>query len=382
MIKHKGDPVAAVILLIMIASLVFYLFSIPEEVRQEILPPMLTYNNTWLVASSGVVPTDDDVSDVKMLSFPSITLDNTLRSEPTLLSNQFLISSGVYSLGFETLSFNIEDVDKISDAKVSFLITGKEGSGQLGISINGQRTYSAGPGKEQIIISLPKHVLQNGINYIQFTVTSPGLKIWQKNSYSLSSVNLHSNKYSSSLDSLSQSFSLSDEEVVNAESAELNMYVHSFPTAASLDINLNGVTLFKGVPASTFSLDIPANLLKTGQNQLTFSAGEGGSFGLSFVVLKVKTKTIEGGLNYFFTISSYDWNKVQGGAYTCEMVVRKTTGSSSAIIQLNSHTKSYYFSGGQVMADVCDYLQEGSNKLTVTSDEPLTLAEISVGIRP
>jgi len=113
--KYRSDPAAAVILLTILASIIFYLFSVPEVTRLDILGDISSYNNTWLSASPGDIPIDDISDDTKTISFPSIVLDNTLRSDPLLLSNQFSVSAGVYSSLPQALSFSIDNLGDVSD---------------------------------------------------------------------------------------------------------------------------------------------------------------------------------------------------------------------------------------------------------------------------
>ncbi len=382
--NYRHDPVAAVILLTILAALFFYIFSVPTEVREELLPSTVTYENTWLTSSPGGVPIQKAEIDFKLVTFPTTTVDNTLKAEPTLLSNQFSVSSGVYSAVPQAFSFNIDDTAAVYDVRVPLTVAGKSGSGRLEASLNGQKIYSASNViGEQAVIIIPTHLLQTGANSLTFSASSPGFKFWQSNSYVLSSATIEISRYSSNQASVARPFSLSSDEAANIESSELTMFVRRLSTVSTnLEVGLNGATLFSGIPPSTFSVDVPTNLLKSGQNDITFSVDEEGKYEMNFIVIRIQTETIKGGLDYFFTISSSDWRRVQGGAYTCEMLIRKTTGANSVVVQLNSHTGEYHFSAGEVKVDVCEQLREGSNKISITSDEALDLADISVGIKP
>lgn len=381
--RYRSDPTAAVILFAMLAALMFYFFSIPELSRQEILPPISSYNNTWLSAAPGNIPTQATATDTMTLNFPSIEVDNTLVSEPQLLSNQFAVFTGVYSSQPQTLSFTVDNINDVSDARLSFAVSSKGGDGVLSVIVNGQSVYSSEPFLGQnVIFTVPSSALRDGANTVEFTVSSPGFKFWRRNSYVISNTVLSLVSFSSTRATVIQSFSLSNEEVANAQNAELMMFART-EAAGNLEININGVTLFKGSPNPTFQIEVPVNSLRTGQNTVTFGADRGGKFDLSFVQIDIQTETVEEGVNYFFTIDSTDWERVQTGVFTCELIIRKNTGAETVLTQLNSFSRSYSFSpAGEIRANVCDQLIEGSNKITLSATEPLTLAQVSVGINP
>ena len=181
-VLYKYSSGAALIMLTMLIAILLFLFMVPTEVQEEYLGPSLKYNNSFLEASPGEVPVDRVSTDTRYVRFSTMNIDNTLQDEPEILSNQFTISSGTYSTTHNTVSFNINDLEDILDAKVQFTVMGREGSGNLKILLNGQVIYLASPALgEQVSVVLPTHLIQNGQNYIKITASSPGLKIWNSN---------------------------------------------------------------------------------------------------------------------------------------------------------------------------------------------------------
>lgn len=380
--RYRSDPTAAVILLTILAAIVFYLFSIPEVTRQDILGEVSTYNNTWLSAQPGEIVADASTMDFKEINIATTSVSNVLTAESVLLSNQFTTSAGVYSTDPETLSFNIDSLAEVSTANIAFTVSSKSGDGALTVSVNGRDIYSSEPAlAERVSIEIPPNVLHSGPNTVIFSVEGPGLKFWQRNEYLLTAANAELEVFGASTANIEHSFSLSGDEASNADGAELTMFSRQ-NSPGNLEVEMNGDLLFRGIPSPTFQLDVPVESIRSGQNTISFSVSEGGAYDLSFITLRVDTETVEGGSNYFFSIDSRDWSRVRSGEFTCELLIRKTSGADTVVAKLNAFSRSYTFVDGEVEADVCDQLEEGSNKLTLSASEDLDLTLVRVGIKP
>lgn len=376
--KYQSDPVAALILLTILASIIFYLFSIPEVSRQDILPPVSSYSTTWLQAGPGPIGSDIQVTKEKKIGFPPVTLDNTLKSDSDLLSNQVSVSRALYGAQPETLFFDFNS--EKANPHLSFVVTSVRGNGLLTIKVNGQTIYSSTPAIGSLMdIVIPENSVIDGQNTLVISTSSPGFRFWQTNDYTLSSINIGYNKFSGDSSSVTNTFSL-DQDII-LDNVDLTMFVKAHESS-NLNIDINSLSVFSGKPTTSLSIGVDKGILKSGTNSITFAVDKGGDLDLSFIQLVADTKSASEAENYFFSIGSKDWKRVQSGEFVCDMVIKKTSGASSIDVEINSFTNNYKFADDIVQDSICDKLVEGSNVLSLDSDEALNVAEITVGLRP
>ena len=186
--RGQGSAAGLVILLVILAGIVAYALMVPEEELRKLgVPPGA--EKTLLDVAPGRVAAVKETFRYFEHDLPIITIDNRPKPSTALLRVRQEIKRG---LGVEqpaALSFDIPD-ENLAGVQLEFTVESKLGDGNIDVHLNNQPIwFSPFNTGQKAQIELPLSTLLEGKNNLEISVSSPGWKFWQRNSYTLLNIN-------------------------------------------------------------------------------------------------------------------------------------------------------------------------------------------------
>jgi len=382
--KGQGAIAPLMIILVLLASVIFYVITIPPAAREQLLGNLTGTERTALDVSPGLISGVPE-SSLKLVSKPlsAMTVDNTPQPETRALSTQISLVRRFGRDELGNFTFGVSSKDTLGIADVNLLVTDRKGDGSLIVSVNNQVVFS-GPVEvgQQVRVALPIDAIAQGSNSLQLAVSSPGWKFWQTNSYTFTNVNLVLGSYTGAKALQSQTFTLTAAELSNAKAARLiALAKQTSDKSAELTVMLNGVQLYKATPSQSAALavDIPTNLLSS-TNTLQWSVAKDGAYLVEFGQVILTTSSIEGQVkSYSFTITSDESFSLK----TCELSLTRATSTEtqSVTVRVNGVLNSYTFSDDTVTDDICKSLRSGSNTISLSAENDILIDSLTLKIR-
>ena len=305
---QSGSNVAIFVLLLGL-FLAIYVLLLPPEDREALL-----YNSTAdnveeqrgifiLEQSPGALKPAEDSEIVHKID--SINLYS--KEEPKIkdLTSSLYLEKSLLSQTKRNILFDIDDLDNLENINLIFVVN--ENKGNLVISLNNIIVYDNKiSGLTNII--LPKELLQE-TNNLEFSVSSPGLNIFGKNKYSISSIKLREN-YQLINARESRTIILNEQE--NGD-AELTFFLYcNIPQQGSrLRIFFNNEEIKNEIISCTTverTIEIESDNIEKGKNILTLQIDKG-DYIFSEVKLKIKTG-FKGSVNYKFALTEEEYDKI------------------------------------------------------------------------
>jgi hypothetical protein len=408
--KAQGSGAIApmIIMLVLLAAIVFYVITVPPGEREHLIGNLTTpsYERTVLDVSPGLISglTATGVERTyKTLS--TVDVDYTPQPATRALSSQLIVTHSLFKQDIGNFSFDVSNKDTLGSAKVHLLITDKIGSGHLQVAVNDKVVFtgSVEVGQEATI-SLPIDSIVQGSNNLKLYVSSPGIKFWATNSYSLSTVNLVLASYDASRATQIQTFTLTAAELAGVQSATLTASIKQISEASGeLKLTLNGNEIYKATPAqvASLSVDIPTSLL-SGTNTLQWNVAKDGAYSIVLGQVTLATSKFEGGgvASYGFTLTSTEGAKLQLHTLNCELKIVRTpiatsssgeelpppppTGGAVAIpaidVKINGAAIPYLFSDDTVTDSICKYLHSGSNIISLSAGNDIFIQKLTIKV--
>jgi hypothetical protein len=130
------------------------------------------------------------------------------------------------------------------------------------------------------------------------------------------------------------------------------------------------------------SFDIDADLLRAGQNTLSFVLEEAGDFSLNEVALITESKETDFP-SYVFSLSSNQYKDIKSGAKTIELTMdlgaKKV--AKSARLSVNSGDIFMNTKDSSFTYNLRDYVEEGSNHLRIIPTNDFTMNSLKVVLK-
>ena len=296
----------AVFVLLLGLFLAIYVLLLPPADREALLYNTTTQdkNNQETTASETLIleqspgllkPTQEDEI---MHEIGSINLYSKEEPKITDLSSSLYLEKSFTSQIKRNFVLSVNDLENLDTVSLIFITT--ESKGNLIITLNGIILYdSKTSGLANII--LPKDLLQE-TNNLEFSVSSPGLNIFGRNKYSLSSIKIRES-YELTNTRESRDFILSDQETGDAE-LKFFLYCNTPEQGARLRMFLNNKEIKNEViscMSAERKMDIKNDDLEEGTNTLMFQIDKG-DYIFNDIKLNVKTN-FKGVVNYKFAIT-------------------------------------------------------------------------------
>lgn len=369
---QSGSNVAIFVLLLGL-FLAIYVLLLPPEDREALL-----YNSTTdnveeqkeifiLEQSPGVLkPAEDDEIVHKI---DSINLYS--KEEPKIkdLASSLYLEKSLLSKTKRNIIFDIDDIDNLESINLIFIVN--ENKGNLVISLNNIIVYDNKiSGLTNII--LPKELLQEK-NNLEFSVSSPGLNIFGKNKYSISSIKLREN-YQLINARESRTIILNEQETGDAE-LTFFLYCNIPQQGSKLRIFFNNEEIKNEIISCTTverNVEIESDNIEKGKNTLTLQIDKG-DYIFSEVKLKIKTG-FKGSVNYKFALTEEEYDKILSEDNKAMLLFEFNDDErKTATININGKEFSLDTNDIDYERDISRWVKDGNNFIRITPLEEFNI---------
>jgi len=306
-----GSNVAVFVLLLGL-FLAIYVLLLPPADREALLYNTTAENNNEQQETSETIILEQSPGILKPSKKDEIihkidSINLYSKEEPKVkdLSSSLYLDKSLTSQTKRNFIFNIDDLQNLESASLIFIST--ESKGNLIIILNNVIVYDSKiSGLANVI--LPKDLLQD-TNNIEFSVSSPGLNIFGKNVYRLSSIKIREN-YQLTNSRESRDIILNEQENGDAE-LSFFLYCNIPEQGARLRISFNNEEVKNEIISCTTvgrEIKIDRDVIEKGINTLTFQIDKG-DYIFNDIELKVKTE-FKGAVNYKFALTEDEYDKI------------------------------------------------------------------------
>ena len=369
---QSGSNVAIFVLLLGL-FLAIYVLLLPPEDREALL-----YNSTTdnveeqkeifiLEQSPGVLKPAEDNEIVHKID--SINLYS--KEEPKIkdLASSLYLEKSLLSQTKRNILFDIDDLDNLENINLIFIVN--ENKGNLVISLNNIIVYDNKiSGLTNII--LPKELLQE-TNNLEFSVSSPGLNIFGKNKYSISSIKLREN-YQLINARESRTIILNEQEKGDAE-LTFFLYCNIPQQGSRLRIFFNNEEIKNEIISCTTverNVEIESDNIEKGKNTLTFQIDKG-DYIFSEVKLKIKTG-FKGSINYKFALTEEEYDKILSEDNKAMLLFEFNDDErKTATININGKEFSLDTNDIDYERDISRWIKDGNNFIKITPLEEFNI---------
>ena len=385
----RGQANPAVLIAVITLVIVLYVVFIPPSYREEILSDNNTsgsstdvsnYDVTYLLKNPGywsyhsVQSNDHDLNSFNLMSrtnAKNIMDGKSLRSKTTAFSREV-----------GSFTFRVDDLKKIGNVYIDFQIAALSGNAQL--KVNGYTLKEIVGGSNEYVVGIDNNYLKEGDNLVEFVPDRVGFAFWTSNSISVSSAKIFADLTDDSGLYNSQKIWISKDELLNIKDASFRYYADcDVKTADKVDIQLNGVSIFSGIPDCKMLNSIPhiaSSILKEGDNLIEFQTTSG-RYLFDNVLFQTSMKDNEYP-TYYFTISSDDYKKLQTGLINVNLTFTFANDQDYKELEavLNGHgigVNTYDRVYSAVVDGVQD-IQEGNNVLELIPKDSISIAEVKL----
>jgi len=366
---HVGSNVAIFIFLLAL-FLAIYVLMLPPEDRRELLEEDLTEDERGeeriskmaiLEQSPGVLRVTDDEDEI-MHKIDSVNLYSKEEPKVTDLASSLYLEKSLASQTKRNLIFNINDLENLN--KINLIFIANENKGNLIINLNGIIIYdSKTSGLTNII--LPKDLLQE-TNNLELSVSSPGLNLFGKNIYRLSSIKIREN-YELTNTRESRDFVISDQETGDAE-LSFFLYCNNQEIGARLRAFINNKEIKNEIISCTTAerrISIEEGDLETGTNTLMFQIDKG-DYIFSDIELEVESE-YKGAVNYKFSITDDEFDEILS-EYKEAILLMEFNDDEKKIATVSINGKEFSLDTDDIdyERDISRLIEEGNNFIKIT----------------
>jgi hypothetical protein len=300
--------------------------------------------------------------DIIRHNLDSINLFIKDKPEIKILSNSLEIKNGLFGESDQELEFNIEDLDSLDKAYLSFAVI--KAKGNLVLTLNGKQIFNQKLDPKKIeVVDLPIEYLEKD-NKLRLQVTPPGAAFWSSNVYSLKDIKLKE-EFELTHSSEVLRFSVSSSEVESVENSKLNFYVYCRDDMGRSNIMkayLNNNLVFNKLVScqnEEYSVDLDKELFVGGSNEIEFSVS-GGSYLINDINI---VNEVSGDIfpSYIFYVRD-DVYRDAGRFY---LDLNMGGGSKKAEIIVNDNTISIDTTNKFVEYDITEMVGRGNNYIEI-----------------
>jgi hypothetical protein len=379
--KGKSDvsPTGAVVLLVLLAGFMLFILSLPQDYRDETLDRIESATPEVLFQlTPGEVRTETGVSSTTRYDFVNFKLDSEMSSIDSVLSSSLNLESSGFNEDSGTYSFIPAWNANTLGISLNAFVQSYSGNGKIIILLNGAQIYSGTPVVGSTLkVNLPSSGMFQGTNTLEVMLDKQGVNIFSSVKIGLTGVLLRTDSVGKDLSSIFN-FEVERGELVSGTYTSI---VKKSGAAVPLNIELNGASIYSGVPVTTIlTIPISKELLVQGTNNLAFSIGEGVAYEILYSDLIVKSRSVEEAINeYFFRIERTPAKRIINGRVDCLLELIKGSGTADeVIVDLNGRVSTHSVRAGEVSFDVCNSLVYGGNTISFASDDELNLSSASL----
>jgi hypothetical protein len=320
-----------------------------------------------------VSPGEIYYSDVVVHNLNSVNL--FIKYEPFVseLASSLEISKSWFGSLDQEFSFNLENLENLDSAHLSFLIM--ESAGDLYIYLNDKQVF-AGKGNpgELKNVDLPSSYLLED-NILKMYVNPPGILFWVKNKYLLKdfklneeSVRIHSSE--------ERTFLINSEEKSYIKDSVLEYSVYCtelIDDIANLKIYLNEVQLsseFVFCTSEDKSIEVGLDIILEGTNNMLFLVDDG-----NFLISDIKLKnTLEKEIfpNYSFEIDS------TFGKNFIMLISFDSTGLNNLDVKINNELLNIETTNSYFEQDITNFIKSGKNYIELIPNSEIDINKLEI----
>ncbi len=392
---RKGQATNAIFGLVLLIALfiVLFILLLPPEDRSNLL------NQTTDSGTGNGLPSTGNGIETLVLESPglvSVTEEDELehkinpinlfvKSSPEIieLAASASLQKSLFSEKEQNFAFNVNDLENLEDAKLSFFVSEQEG--KLLIKLNGNLIFQSEVGEGSRIVNLPTSYIGEQ-NELILSVSSPGLAFWKGNRYELQDI-----KVKTSFEKLNpqetRTFLLSENEIDSIENSELryNIYCNSLEGEGSkFKVYLNDISLYsETIPdscAGQRNVAIDKDELQKGENKLTFVI-EAGDYQINDITIVNDVGETEN-LVYRFDISREDFQKIKDNEkdVLLDLTLGEKKERKRGDIVVNDQSFSFDLTADSYSKVLSSFIVEGENivKIIPKNEFRLDLVKITL----
>ncbi len=377
--KSEVSPTGAIVLLVLLAGFLLFILSLPQDYRDATLDRIESATPEVLFQlTPGEVRTETGASSTTRYDFVNFKLDSEMSSIDSVLSSSLNLEASVLADDRGTYSFIPEWEANTLGISLNAFVQSYVGNGKIIILLNGVQIYSGTPVVGSLLkVNLPSSGMFQGTNTLEVVLDKQGVNIFSQTKLGLTGVLLRTDSVGKDLSS-SFNFEVERGELVSGTYTSI---VQRSGAAVPLNIELNGASIYSGVPVTTIlTIPISKELLVQGTNNLAFSIGDGVAYEVLYSDLIVKARSVEEAINeYFFRIERTPAKRIINGRVDCLLEIIKGSGTADeVIVDLNGRVSTHSVRAGEVSFDVCNSLVYGGNTISFASDDELNLSSASL----
>ena len=367
-VPQSGSNVAIFVFLLAL-FLAIYVLMLPPADREALLEQDLKDNDKEVNEISKSIidqwepgllrPTSEEEIIHKI---DSVNLYSKEEPKVSDLASSLYLEKSLASKTKRNLIFNINDLENLD--KLNLILVASEGKGNLIIDLNGITIYDSKTiGLTNVI--LPKDLLQ-GTNNLEFSVSSPGLNIFGKNSYRLTNIKIREN-YELTNTRESREFTLNNQEKEDAE-LEFFLYCNNQELGARLRVFINNNEIKNEIISCTTAerrIEIDEEDLDTGVNTLMFQIDKG-DYIFSDIKLKVDSE-FEGAVRYRFSITEDEFDDILSENKEAILLMEfNDNDDKEATVSINGKEFSIDTEDIDYERDISRLVKEGNNFIKIT----------------
>jgi len=383
---------AATLVAIIAGLILLYILFLPPADRARLLGENKTINGSLVVGENilllehpGKLDYLSSTTVEKLI--PNVVLFTKTQAKTLRKMESLSVKNSWFSKQKVGYSFKIVDLSNANNVQLSFTV--EKGNGPMIITINNKKVFEGEIIESNPLYSIPKDLLKEGDNDINFSTAGVGAKFWSANAYSLSHIEITADITDTSREESRSSFVLSSTENSNVESASLR-FSATYPCAQIADVSIlsasiNGHQLYSQTPTCDGDLirqEVSPNLLVTGENTLTFKSSfekqTTASYDIDQILFKLNLKQ-PSNPTYFFTLSESQARAIIAGNNKILLKFLFTDLSQkTAEIYVNGHLTYIDTKAINATKDVSAFVKEGNNGLKLVPTTNLEVTDLSV----
>lgn len=376
---------AAGLVAIIALLIVVYLLFIPPGAREELL------NTT----DAGAKASTEPEKSLLIFEHPGTLDPVTYRDREKVLDSfnlyteksaiviksakSALIENGWLRKKTYEFAFDVKDLENTENYVLAFDVL--KSLGRVIISLNEKEIYNAEvlPGNAEPI-NIDKSDIKSQ-NKLLFSVSDVGLAFWRLNEYGLKDVRVIADFTDVSKKEYKNSFVITATEKENFEATKL-MFIPYCLTAnkGPLKIKINDRDLYySAVPDCSMlsKIEFDPNILKQGENTITFRAEEG-NYLIDRVSIKADLKKMTYPF-YYFELKKDDFKKVDEGKANVTLVLEFADKEDKlGEINVNGHLSALDTSKISYEKNINAFAEEGQNYIQIVPKTILNIVDLNV----
>ncbi len=371
--NKKGQATRTAVLIIVITALILlYILFLPPAERAKLLDESTDDDSDTVTEADLLVKNPGRLDYLKDLSLeyslPSFNLYSTTGSALLKDFSSVYVKKSLFSEEKQNLDFTIEDYNQTKNVKLSF--KKDKSKGRLLIKINDEPLYQQYVDKTYPdAISIPAEELREGINTLEFSVSSPGLLFFITNEYSLSDIKITADVTDVSKLQNKQVFFIREQERTNLDYATLTFMTNcKTRDTGELKVFVNYQSIYEGVPECSMpvKITISKDNIISGENRLRFLSS-GGSYIIDRIIVRTYLKEPVY-TTYYFEINDEDYSDILSDDLDVNMslvLVADEERGNDLEVEINGH-KFTVETDEEVFDKIIDmYIRKGNNAITL-----------------